>query len=143
MRVSPSRSRVLAADNARSPTPTRCQKKDKAIEIDRFSSRFSSLCGCAILFYLYAALVKANMDKSVSEIREVVFGTLRTTLRNPVELTDQTNIANDLGLDSVAVMDFVMEIEDQLNVSVPLDRIAEVQTLGDLVETLHNVLSNP
>jgi acyl carrier protein len=39
-------------------------------------------------------------------------------------------------------MDFVMEIEDQLSVSVPLDRIAEVQTLGDLVETLHNVLSN-
>jgi acyl carrier protein len=67
---------------------------------------------------------------------------LRATLRSPVELTDQTNIANDLGLDSVAVMDFVMEIEDQLNVSVPLDRIAEVQTLGDLVETLHNVLSN-
>jgi acyl carrier protein len=83
------------------------------------------------------------MDNSVSEIREVVFGTLRTTLRNPIDLTDQTNIANDLGLDSVAVMDFVMEIEDQLNVSVPLDRIAEVQTLGDLVETLHNVMSNP
>jgi acyl carrier protein len=82
------------------------------------------------------------MDNSVSEIRDVVFGTLRATLRSPVELTDQTNIANDLGLDSVAVMDFVMEIEDQLNVSVPLDRIAEVQTLGDLVETLHNVLSN-
>jgi acyl carrier protein len=83
------------------------------------------------------------MDKSVSEIRDVVFGTLSATLRNPVDLTDQTNIANDLGLDSVAVMDFVMEIEDQLNVSVPLDRIAEVQTLGDLVETLHNVMSNP
>ncbi len=82
------------------------------------------------------------MDNSVSEIREVIFGTLRSTLRTPVELTDQTNIANDLGLDSVAVMDFVMEIEDQLNVSVPLDRIAEVQTLGDLVDTLHNVLSN-
>ncbi len=91
---------------------------------------------------LYGPLVKANMDNSVSEIRDVVFGTLRATLRSPVELTDQTNIANDLGLDSVAVMDFVMEIEDQLNVSVPLDRIAEVQTLGDLVETLHNVLSN-
>ncbi len=82
------------------------------------------------------------MDNSVSEIREVIFETMRALLRQPVELTDQTNIANDLGLDSVAVMDFVMEIEDRLNVSVPLDRIAEVQTLGDLVDTLHNVLSN-
>jgi acyl carrier protein len=82
------------------------------------------------------------MDNSVGEIRDVIFETMRSLLRQPVELTDQTNIANDLGLDSVAVMDFVMEIEDRLNVSVPLDRIAEVQTLGDLVETLHNVLSN-
>jgi acyl carrier protein len=85
---------------------------------------------------------KANMDNSVSEIRDVIFETMRSMLRQPVELTDQTNIATDLGLDSVAVMDFVMEIEDKLNVSVPLDRIAEVQTLGDLVDTLHNVLSN-
>jgi acyl carrier protein len=81
------------------------------------------------------------MNSSVSEIRDVIFATMRAQLREPVELTDNTNIANDLGLDSVAVMDFVMEIEDKLNVSVPLDRIAEVQTLGDLVATLHNVLS--
>jgi acyl carrier protein len=81
------------------------------------------------------------MNNSVSEIRDVIFATMRAQLREPVELTDNTNIANDLGLDSVAVMDFVMEIEDRLNVSVPLDRIAEVQTLGDLVATLHNVLS--
>jgi acyl carrier protein len=82
------------------------------------------------------------MDNSVGEIRDVIFETMRSLLRQPVELTDQTNIATDLGLDSVAVMDFVMEIEDKLNVSVPLDRIAEVQTLGDLVQTLHQVLSN-
>jgi len=82
------------------------------------------------------------MDNSVSEIRDVIFESMHALLRHPVELTDQTKIATDLGLDSVAVMDFVMEIEDKLNVSVPLDRIAEVQTLGDLVETLHNVLSN-
>ena len=79
------------------------------------------------------------MDNSVSEIRDVVFGTLRATLRNPVELTDQTNIANDLGLDSVAVMDFVMELEDRLDISVPLDKIAEIETLGDLIAALRDL----
>ena len=34
-------------------------------------------------------------------------------------------------------MDFVMEIEDRFDVSVPLDRIAEVETLGDLITTVH------
>jgi acyl carrier protein len=73
------------------------------------------------------------MQDSLDEIRETIFDTLRSSSQNLVELSDQTNIVNDLGLDSVAVMDFVMEIEDRLDISVPLDRMAEIETLGDLV----------
>ncbi len=73
------------------------------------------------------------------DIRNTIFDTLRTSLGKPVELSDQTNIINDLGLDSVAVLDFVMEIEDQLDISVPLDRIAEVKTIGDLVATVRDL----
>ena len=69
----------------------------------------------------------------------MIFDTLRGSLGKPVELTDNTNIANDLGLDSVAVMDFVMEVEDRLDISVPLDRIAEVETLGDLVTAIRGL----
>ena len=79
------------------------------------------------------------MGNSVSDIRDVIFDTLRSSMSKPVELSDRTNIVNDLGLDSVAVMDFVMEIEDRLDVSVPLDRIAEVETLGDLIATLQGL----
>ncbi len=43
------------------------------------------------------------------------------------------------GLDSVAVMDFVMEIEDRLDVSMPLDKIAEIETLGDLIATVRGL----
>jgi acyl carrier protein len=38
-------------------------------------------------------------------------------------------------------MDFVMEVEDRLDISVPLDRIAEVETLGDLVATIRGLKS--
>jgi len=79
------------------------------------------------------------MENTVADIREVIFDTLRSSLQKLVELSDQTNIVNDLGLDSVAVMDFVMEIEDRLNIIVPLDKIAEVETLGDLVSTVHDL----
>jgi acyl carrier protein len=81
------------------------------------------------------------MDSSVDDIRGMIFDTLRTSLGKPVELSDTTNIINDLGLDSVAVMDFVMEVEDRLDISVPLDRIAEVETLGDLVATIRGLKS--
>jgi acyl carrier protein len=83
-----------------------------------------------------------HMENSVGDIRETIFDTLRASLQKPVELSDQTNIVNDLGLDSVAVMDFVMEIEDRLDISVPLDRIAEVETLGDLVATVRALKGN-
>ena len=81
------------------------------------------------------------MDNSVVDVRELIFGTLRSLLQKPIELSDQTNIVDDLGLDSVAVMDFVMEIEDRLDISVPLDRIAEVETLGDLVSAVRGLKS--
>jgi acyl carrier protein len=79
------------------------------------------------------------MENSVTDVRATIFDTLRGSLGKPVELSDNTNIANDLGLDSVAVMDFVMEVEDRLDITVPLDRIAEVETLGDLVTAIRGL----
>lgn len=83
-----------------------------------------------------------NMDNSVGDIRQMIFDTLRSSVQKLVELSDQTNIVNDLGLDSVAVMDFVMEIEDRFDISVPLDKIAEIETLGDLVFTVRDLKAN-
>lgn len=79
------------------------------------------------------------MSDSGGDIREIIFDTLRASLKRPVELSEQTHIVDDLGLDSVAVMDFVMEIEDRLDLSVPLDKIAEIETLGDLLTVLSDL----
>ncbi|HYP62463.1 MAG TPA: acyl carrier protein [Acidocella sp.] len=81
------------------------------------------------------------MKDSDGDLREIIFETLRGALPRPVELSEQTHIVDDLGLDSVAVMDFVMELEDRLDVSVPLDRIAEIETLGDLVGALRDLMA--
>ena len=79
------------------------------------------------------------MSDQATEIREVIFTTLRAALPQERPLSDQTHIIEDLGLDSVAVMDFVMEIEDKLDISVPLDKIAEIETLGDLIATVQRL----
>ena len=53
-----------------------------------------------------------------------------------------SSVFEDTGLDSVSVMDFVMELEDEFDITIPLDRIAEVRTIGDLadaVQTLSHV----
>lgn len=42
----------------------------------------------------------------------------------------------DLGLDSVAVMDLVMAVEDQYEVIFPLERLAEIETIDDLTRVV-------
>lgn len=52
-----------------------------------------------------------------------------------------SSVIADTGLDSVSVMDFVMELEDEFDITIPLDQIAEVRTVGDLADAV-NALSN-
>jgi acyl carrier protein len=81
-----------------------------------------------------------NVDNIESDIIEVLMR------RAPpgVHVSAQTRIAQGLGLDSVAILDFIMDLEDRFDISIPLDRVAEVETVADLsraVETLMGATS--
>jgi acyl carrier protein len=67
-------------------------------------------------------------DLTVREIARAA----ETVLGRPVVVTDETDIARDLAVDSLALMNIVMELEDRFDLSIPLDRLAVVQTVGDL-----------
>jgi acyl carrier protein len=64
----------------------------------------------------------------LAEITQV----LQSMLGRPVFLEPETDIVGDLGLDSLAIMDFCMELEDRLDVSIPLHQLADVRSVGDL-----------
>jgi len=51
-------------------------------------------------------------------------------------------LTSDVGLDSVQVMDLVMEIEDELDLSVPVEVLAEVQTLNQLAQRLRTMIKD-
>lgn len=57
-----------------------------------------------------------------------------------LKLTVETNIVADTGLDSVSVMDFVFELEDEFGITVPLDRISDVKTVGQLAAAIHDLM---
>ncbi len=48
----------------------------------------------------------------------------------------QSALTGDIGLDSVQIMNLVMEIEDELDLSVPVEVLAEIRTLEELAERL-------
>ncbi len=48
------------------------------------------------------------------------------------DLTDNTNIEEDLGADSVEVIDLLMSLEDEFDVEIPDEAIDEIRTVGEL-----------
>ena len=79
------------------------------------------------------------METVDQEVRSRIRAALQEVVGRQITVTDQTDIVNDLGLDSLAVMNFVMALEDEYDISMPLDRMAEVQTVGDLVRTIEDL----
>lgn len=53
-------------------------------------------------------------------------------------LTMNTNIADDLGADSLDVVEVLMSIEDEFSVEIPDEKIETIKTIGDLVSYIEN-----
>ncbi len=51
-------------------------------------------------------------------------------------IVGDTVIAKDLTIDSLAIMDMVMELEDRFDVSIPMSVIAEIHTVNELADTI-------
>ena len=53
-----------------------------------------------------------------------------------IELKLETDMTKDMQIDSVSVMDFIMEVEDRFDIDIPLNLIADTRTLEDLVRII-------
>ncbi|MEP3052326.1 MAG: acyl carrier protein [Erythrobacter sp.] len=56
-----------------------------------------------------------------------------------VTITDATTFANDLEFDSLTVMDFVAEIEDEFDIIISMNQQAEIENYGLLVAAVHKL----
>ncbi len=56
-----------------------------------------------------------------------------------LKLTRETDFIADLEAESVAVLDVVMEIEDNYDISIPMNVISEIKTIGELVDAIHEI----
>ena len=60
--------------------------------------------------------------------------------KSGIELTEATDINADLNIDSVAILDLLMTIEDAYDISIPINRLADVRTVGDLTATVWEII---
>ena len=59
--------------------------------------------------------------------------------KNDVTITDATTFQGDLEFDSLTVMDFVAAIEDEFDIIISMNQQAEIETYGQLVDTVHKL----
>ncbi|MBE6882107.1 MAG: acyl carrier protein [Oscillospiraceae bacterium] len=59
---------------------------------------------------------------------------------DPEDITLDTNIIEDLGADSLDLVDFVMSLEDEFDKEIPDEDLEGIKTIGDAVAYIENSL---
>lgn len=85
------------------------------------------------------------IDETAGTTRAEIFAALCKLLApfnfSGIELKPETDISADLSIDSVTVMDFVMEVEDHFDIEIPLNVLSETRTMNDLVGVVEAAVS--
>ena len=53
-------------------------------------------------------------------------------------IKETSSITDDLGADSLDVVDLVMSIEDEFDVEIPEDQVENIKTVGDIVKYIED-----
>ncbi|GAB3588937.1 MULTISPECIES: acyl carrier protein [Acetobacter] len=81
------------------------------------------------------------MSETVEGVSALIIQKLLSNPKVPRDINGDCKIMEDLAFDSLAVMNFVMEVEDSLDVSVPLDKLADIRTINDLAACIVDLKS--
>jgi acyl carrier protein len=81
------------------------------------------------------------MPTTTDRVELVVREALKVACPDVGIVDGSTHLASELGLDSSQVMDLIMEIEDHLDISIPVATIAEARTLDQLCDSVRRVVA--
>ncbi|MEE9412799.1 MAG: phosphopantetheine-binding protein [Methylococcales bacterium] len=79
--------------------------------------------------------------KEYSDILDQLNGLLKPYIKadSSIVLTENSHLMADLGLNSVKVMDLLLNIEDSFDVSIPLSELPDVKTVKDFALLLQKM----
>ncbi|HCO8803083.1 acyl carrier protein [Escherichia coli] len=75
-------------------------------------------------------------------VMDYILSCLQDLVVNGVEIKPDSDLVNDLGLESIKVMDLLMMLEDRFDISIPINILLDVKTPAQLMETLLPWLEN-
>lgn len=74
---------------------------------------------------------------------ESVFDTVRTIIVDQLDVEEEkvtmdADIQNDLGADSLDIVDLVMSFEEEYEIEFPDDEVENIKTVGDIVKYIED-----
>ncbi len=76
-----------------------------------------------------------NTKTTLDKVREIIAKQLSVKLET---VTDDSNIAEDLGADSLDLVEILMSLEDEFGISIPDEAIPQIKTIKDVVAFIEN-----
>ena len=67
----------------------------------------------------------------IEKVKEIIANQLSVDIK---KLTEKTNIAEELGADSLDVVEILMALEEEFEVSIPDEAIPNIKTVEDVVK---------
>jgi len=75
------------------------------------------------------------------QLLDMILTQLRHIKPESGQLSEATDLISDLGLDSVQVLEMCTDLEDELDVSIPVNRLGDVRSAGQLADLLQQLLN--
>lgn len=72
----------------------------------------------------------------LEEIKKILSKQLRI---EPEKITEASKIKDDLGADSLDIVQILMTIEEEYNITIPDEKLAELVSVGDIISYLNSL----
>lgn len=80
-------------------------------------------------------------NNNYNEIIELLCDRLGSLANADVNITAETNLISELSIDSIKLLNLIMEIEDAFDISIPINALADVQTVHELASLISKIKS--
>ena len=80
------------------------------------------------------------MSNNTSAIITELAGLLTQQLPEPRDIAPATDLISDLALESVQIMEFMVDVEDHYDIAISLEALAEIRTLQQLARLVSEML---
>ncbi len=79
------------------------------------------------------------MSADYDEVLERLGKQLETIAAADVKFNESSDLVEGLGLDSFKVLDLLLEVEDEFDISIPMNVLTDVRTVRDLAQHIYKL----